>query len=436
VGPQLSVVVPAYDNVEPLEVTLRSLTRQTMPPDRYEVIVADDGSDPPLAPAVEKYADRMDVTCVRAEHNRGRSANRNAAAARARADVLVFLDSDTVAHPDLLARHASFHAARAGRPGVLLGRRFEADWAAADALRSDAPVTPAMVDAYRADPRDAECSLPQYQEDFHRAPWLLGFSHNASMDRATFEAVGGFDEAIVRWGLEDTELFYRVFRHHDCPRGLFELDNDAVAYHLPHYRPSRALLATMDNVNYVARKHRRHDFEAMHSPGHLGEVMGRVRRHADMIDACRRTGLGRPGRLPAAVRAALATERTLAIGFGVADLALGQGSHTFDHDAAPSGSNWHLVGLMLQYFKTGQFEVLLNIDLWRFFLPEDLNLFLTKGLRKADRIELVASHDGPDQVALLPLPYLADLEYAASMLRSHFTVDLARHDEVTVITLR
>jgi glycosyltransferase involved in cell wall biosynthesis len=432
----LSVVVPGYENAALLDLTLASLTRQTMPADEFEVIVCDDGSALSLAPTVDKHADRLNVTFVRAETNRGRSANRNAGVARARADVLVFLDADTVAHPRLLERHAAFHAGRAGRPGVLLGRRFDIDWVGATALRRGEPVTDAMVDAYRADPRDIECFLPQHRHDFRRAPWLLGFSHNVSVDRATVVAVGGFDEAIVRWGLEDTELFYRIFHHHDGSPDVFELDDDAVAYHLPHYRPTRALLATLDNIGHVTRKHPRYDFEAFHSPGSLAQLLGRVRLYGDAIAACRREGLGRPAALPPALRQAMAASRTLVIGLGVAGLALGDGSRTFDHDAPLTETNWHLVGLMLQHFKTAQFELLVSVDLWRFFLPEDLSRLVTLGLRKADQIHLVATRTGLDPAAALPLPFVADVDDVNRMLSPHFTVDRVQSDGAATLVVR
>ncbi|GFJ95427.1 hypothetical protein Prum_090690 [Phytohabitans rumicis] len=429
-------MVPAFENAAELDVTLGSLARQTMPPGEFEVVVADDGSAAPLAPVVDKYADRIDVRCVRDERNRGRSANRNAGAAHARAAVLVFLDSDTVAHPDLIRRHWAFHASRAGRPGVLLGRRLDCDWAAGDALRrGEIPAAP-LVDHYRGDPRDAHCSLPQHWQDFRRAPWLLGFTHNASVDRATFLAAGGFDETMVKWGLEDNEMFYRVFHHHGGPPDLFEVDRDAVAYHLPHYRRTGELLGTMDNLRYVARKHPRYEFEAMHSQGTLGQVMGRVRLYGDAVAACRREGLGRPDHLPAPLRETLAAGSALAIGFGVAKLPLGPGSYTFDHDAPLGETNWHRVGLMLHDFKAGQFDVLVNVDLWRFLLPEDLSLHLTKGLRKADRIDLVASRTALDPASLLPLPFVTDLPYLADLLHPSLKVELAQYPQVTVLSVR
>src|SRR5262249_735404 len=120
--PLLSVAIPAYNNGHLLALTLESLTRQTMPAEDFEVVVVDDGSEPPLASGVGPFADRLQLTHLRHPPNRGRSVTRNRAWQAARADVVLFIDSDCCAHPTLVQRHYDFHAARELRPGVLLGR--------------------------------------------------------------------------------------------------------------------------------------------------------------------------------------------------------------------------------------------------------------------------------------------------------------------------
>ena len=258
----LSVAIPAYNNAPALDLTLDSLTRQTLSTGEYEVIVADNGSHPPLAPVVEKYADLMDATCVRSPVDRGRAANRNLAVAQARSGVIVFLDADTIAHPDLLRRHLMFHSGRNFGPGVLIARRFEIDWAAADALRRGEPLTPAMLDGYRGDLRDVELAAPHHRRDMVRAPWMYTFTHNVSVDRASFQRVGGFDEAMVGWGGEDAELFYRVFHAYGGPPDLFAFDDEALSYHLPHFRSWTDLFAELtENEKYFFRKHPRFDVE-------------------------------------------------------------------------------------------------------------------------------------------------------------------------------
>lgn len=433
--PQLSVVIPAYNNASVLNTTLGSLTRQTMPVDEFEVIVGDDGSAVPLTSVTDAYTDRLHITCVRAERNRGRSANRNAASAVARADTLLFLDSDTVAHPRLLERHRAFHAARR-RPGVLLGQRFELDWAGADTLRRGEPIDLATLDAERGDLREEETAHPQRERDFPHAPWVLGLTHNASVDRESYERVGGFDEAMVRWGMEDLEFFYRVFHLHGAPTDLFEWDVEARAYHLPHFREDSNAIASIDNMKYLLRKHARYDVEALYSLRSFGRHMGRIRLYGDAIDAYRKLGLGRASVLPATVRAALSENPSVVIGYGVSELALGAGSQTFDHDAPLGEGNSHLLGTVLQQFKTGELELIVNIDLWRFFLPDDLWVFLLRGIRKARQIELVATRADIDQGALLPVPMVTDFEYLGEMLRPHLNVTITQHDAATVLTIR
>src|SRR5262245_57261517 len=128
--PLLTVAVPAYNNGHLLRLALQSLTRQTMPADRFEVVVVDDGSDPPLEPVIAEFATALDIVHIRQSRNRGRSVTRNRAIAEARSDVVMFLDADHCVHPDALQRHRDFHTARDLAPGVLLGRSLVVDWAA------------------------------------------------------------------------------------------------------------------------------------------------------------------------------------------------------------------------------------------------------------------------------------------------------------------
>lgn len=434
-SPRLSVVIPAYNNGDTLDLVLDALGRQTVPADQFEVVVGDDGSSTPLAPVVDKHAGRINVSCVRLETNRGRSANRNAAAARTTGPRLLVLDADNVPSPGLLARHLEFHTARDGRPGVLCGQRIELDWAGKDALRHGRPIIPAMVDHYRCDVRYPYHLLPQFQADYRRAPWLLAHGHHVSIDRATFEAVRGFDESMTRWGYDDTEFFYRVFHHHGRSPDVFEMDAEAVAYHMSDYRRTPTMLAAMDNIHYFVGKHPSYDAEAVHSLNTFGHIMGQIRLREDAVRVFRGAGLGDPARLPAPVLDELSRRSALVIGNGLRTLALGEGSRTFDHAAPLSETNWHLFGSVLRPLGAVRFEVLVNLDLWRFLPPEELWVLITQGRKKADRLMLVASHDAPDPVELLPVPFLGDIQDAAEALRAAFPVDVAEYDDVSILTI-
>jgi glycosyltransferase involved in cell wall biosynthesis len=434
-SPALTVIVPAYNNGVDLDQTLRSLTRQTLAPEQFQVVVGDDGSAEPLAPIVEAYADRLDVTCVRADRNGGRAANRNRAASRANGSVLLFIDSDSPAHPRLIERHLTFHANRQFGPGVLLGKRCEADWAGAEVLQQGKTPEPSMVSEYRDDTREPTLGVAHRQRDFCSAPWVYAFTHNASVDRASFEAVGGFDEDFVTWGCEDQELFYRIFHRHGGSPTLFEYDRAAMVYHLPHYRSWRELGKQMrDNAEYFYRKHRRYDVEIL-GIGSWGHVVGRITWYDQALNKGRAEGLGRAECTPASVRADIAGSRALLIGYGVSALERGAGSFTFDHDVPPGPTNYHLLGLRMP-FDSDSFDVVVNLDLWRFLAPDDLGTLVAASLTVASELRLVATSPGPDSVALLPVPFIGNPGQAVEMLRPHFDLGVSHAGEVTVLTLR
>lgn len=89
-APLLSIVIPTYNRVRPLRRCLEALA-QGCPRDRYEVIVVDDGSSPPVD--LGRYEESMQIVALRHD-NRGPARSRNAGAARARGRYLVFLDDD------------------------------------------------------------------------------------------------------------------------------------------------------------------------------------------------------------------------------------------------------------------------------------------------------------------------------------------------------
>lgn len=119
---RVSVVVRTRDEADRLRLTLASLAGQTRPP--ADIVVVDDGSaDHTRAVLTEAAAaSRVPLTVVTHDRVRGRSAASNAGARTATGDVLLFLDGDTLAGPDCVARHEAAHAAAAGPELLVVGR--------------------------------------------------------------------------------------------------------------------------------------------------------------------------------------------------------------------------------------------------------------------------------------------------------------------------
>jgi len=186
--PSVSAIVPAHGRPEATRACVESLLAQHYPAELLEVIVVDDASNPPLAPALAGLPIRL----LRQEENTGQSAARNRAAELARGEVLAFLDNDCVAAPDWLRTLV----AALDEPGVeIAGGRVlapppEGPVAAFEAVRSPLDMGPVSG---AVGPGEPISYMP---------------SCNLAIRRNLLLRIGGFDPAM-RLG-EDVDLIWRA----------------------------------------------------------------------------------------------------------------------------------------------------------------------------------------------------------------------------------
>ncbi|MBN2232547.1 MAG: mycofactocin biosynthesis glycosyltransferase MftF, partial [Deltaproteobacteria bacterium] len=93
--PFVSVIIPVRNRPEQIAACLDSLGELDYPPELHEVIVVDDASTDETPRVVADYPVTLHVLA----ENRQAAYCRNYAAARAKGDVLAFIDSDCLAHP-------------------------------------------------------------------------------------------------------------------------------------------------------------------------------------------------------------------------------------------------------------------------------------------------------------------------------------------------
>jgi glycosyltransferase involved in cell wall biosynthesis len=99
-APRLSVIVPAHNAAQTIDICLDALQRQSLPRTAYEVLVVDDGSTDTTA---SRVAACPDVRLILQPHT-GAAAARNLGAAHARGQILLFTDADCVPKPDWIVR--------------------------------------------------------------------------------------------------------------------------------------------------------------------------------------------------------------------------------------------------------------------------------------------------------------------------------------------
>ncbi|CAL9495674.1 bifunctional polysaccharide deacetylase/glycosyltransferase family 2 protein [Streptomyces sp. enrichment culture] len=207
----VSVIVPAYNEKECIEATLRSLARSTHP---IEIIVVDDGSTDGTAEIAESLG-LPGVRVVR-QANAGKPAALNNGVRHARYDIVVMMDGDTVFEPDTV-RHlvqpfadpavgAVAGNAKVGNRRTLIGAwqhieyvmGFNLDRRMYDLLRC-MPTIPGAIGGFR---REAVLQVGGMSHDtlaedtditiaLHRAGWRVVYEEHA---RAWTEAPGSLGQ--------------------------------------------------------------------------------------------------------------------------------------------------------------------------------------------------------------------------------------------------
>jgi glycosyltransferase involved in cell wall biosynthesis len=264
-APRISVVVPTYNRSELLRRTLTELTRQSVAPDEFEVIVSDDGSTDDTEAVVKGFADRLRIAYTFQEDLGFRAGTaRNAGARMAGAPLLVFLDSGARAGPGFLHHHARAHAAPRRRMclGYAYGYNPEEPMEGIDEVLDQH--TPEQIVAHFAgtpafhDLRHDELLPVDFDLNRRTLPWSLSWTINASVMAEDFWAVGGFDDRFVGWGAEDLELAYRLHL-----AGLdFHYDRDAWVIETPHEHDWEILDKTfLANMGRFLGKHRQPQIE-------------------------------------------------------------------------------------------------------------------------------------------------------------------------------
>ena len=106
----LSVIIPTYNRGRLLTRVLELLGHQSCPPDRFDVIVVDDGSSDNTENIMKQLQNKMPYRLDYIKQKKaGPASGRNRAIKKTRADIVLFIGDDTLPKKDLIERHLESH---------------------------------------------------------------------------------------------------------------------------------------------------------------------------------------------------------------------------------------------------------------------------------------------------------------------------------------
>ena len=204
-GLLVSVVVSTKDRRAFLAGLLDSLDRQTLPGDRFELVIVDNGSSDDTLATLRAAArrTRFRTRVLRREPPGGPARGRNAGWREARADVVAFTDDDCRPAPEWLEE--GLRIMGEGEPGIVQGRTF---------------------------PDPARIGYLGPFDTSQRVEWESGVYETCNIFyvREALERAGGFSEDIPVPAGEDTEVAWRAKALGYASRFAPE----AVVYHAVH----------------------------------------------------------------------------------------------------------------------------------------------------------------------------------------------------------
>lgn len=231
-----SVIISTYNSPSFLALVLRAMSVQTSVP--HEIIVADDGSSQDVRPLIERF--KESVKCpIRyswlPDNDFRLARSRNIASHKATGEWLIFLDGDCVVEPSFIERFLTF----ADADRILFTNRKLMDRETTEFLLGSGELT-LKVEQYQTGRKFWKLPLGIFRKIPKRS-WKNARGFMLAMRRDSFGLMGGFDEAYIGWGLEDSDLAVRGQRFglqlYDARYGIGIL-------HLYHPEPDQKRVST------------------------------------------------------------------------------------------------------------------------------------------------------------------------------------------------
>jgi len=221
--PRVTVVVPTFNRSEILDTTLTALESQEY--SDYEIIVVDDGSDDDTRAIVKRH----DVRYLWQANKGFRVARaRNLGGLNGKGEVVVFLNDDVVALPNLIKHYVNSlqdsHIVCGYTSSYSMNDDYDFEKIRQLVLESINRLYDVKITKEFRHKLFEEKATTKSKEI-----WGSLVATNFSLWQDVFEKEH-FNEIFVGWGVEDEELGYRYYNQ----GFVMKMDKDCVGLHMPH----------------------------------------------------------------------------------------------------------------------------------------------------------------------------------------------------------
>lgn len=235
--PYFSVLIPTYNREQHVREAVESVLAQTW--DAFEVFVIDDGSTDSTQDALAKFGSRIHVL---RQTNQGPEVARNMAAAQARGDYLVFLDSDDLLLPQALEIYANL-VNSCGSPPLIIGSMSD------------------FADGTSPTPRPQNGSgieAVKYADFLSKDIPIALSNSRIVIRRSLFEEIGGLRKTSpATFHLDDFNLILKVGTQGPC---VVLLQPQTVAYRTHETNSIRDPRAMIDGIVSLIRSEKRGEY--------------------------------------------------------------------------------------------------------------------------------------------------------------------------------
>src|SRR5215813_7141421 len=215
--PKVSVIIPTKNRSALLGAAIDRIESQTVPRSDYEVIVIDNDSCDDTRHILEQKSRTYSNLRFGVQEKPGAAATRNAGLRLANGDMILFIDDDVQAEPELVQAHLDCHR---GNPNASVIGAVTMPW--------DNTSDPFL--RYLRDHRILNPYTPS------KGPLDFSYYHTCNVSTPTQKLldVGGFNENFNVYGMEDIELGYRLQKAGS--RMVFAPDARAIHHRFPGYQ--------------------------------------------------------------------------------------------------------------------------------------------------------------------------------------------------------